>query len=153
MCKNRKASLKNILPEHMKRFTVEGAMVKRGICLNLVFQKSIWTFKIRIIKHKKKFYIMSETSATSIWRNFYFQKYQLLHWLLWQQLYLEIKCSISSPKLINQQNHSSSPGDGYEKRQRKDKSVLFCFVPHTILEVPSSLGHKILGEKSVPVEL
>lgn len=36
----------------MKRFTVEGAVVKRGICSNLIFRKSIWTFKIKIIKQQ-----------------------------------------------------------------------------------------------------
>lgn len=93
---------------------------------------------------------MSETSATSIWRNLYFQKYQVLHWLLWQQLYLEIKCSISSPKLINQQNHSSSPGDGYKKRQREDKSVLFFFSPILFQKFLPLQDTKSWGRKVFP---
>lgn len=59
-------------------------MVRKGVRLNLTFQKSKWTFKLEYEAKKKPFHIISETSATSIWGNLSFWKHQALHWLLWQ---------------------------------------------------------------------
>lgn len=95
---NRKCSFeKNFLPI-LKRFTVGELQEERYFKFN--FQNSIWTFKIRIIKQKLSFYVISETSATGIWGSLYFGKHQVLHWLLWQWLYLEFHTQFS-PKLVN----------------------------------------------------
>lgn len=115
----------------VKRFTVEGARVKRRTCLNLIFQKSIWTFKIRIIKKKWLFYIISNISATSIWRNLYIWKYQELHWLLWR-LHAQL-LPISSMSKV------TLPPLGKSRRDRK--KLCYCFF-HVIPEIPSTPGHK-----------
>lgn len=103
---------------YFEKIYSRGSCRKERDISNLIFQNSIWTFKIRIIKQKLSFYVISETSATGIWESLYFGKHQVLHWLLWQWLYLEISCSVFS------QTCQSPPLLGKdEKEAEKSKNV------------------------------
>lgn len=118
-------------------------MVRKGVRLNLTFQKSKWTFKLEYEAKNKTFsYNIRNFCNKYLGKSFFLEASGITLVTLAIVVLRDYMFSFFS------QTHQSEkslllPWRGIREKTRKDKSIF-----HTILEILYPLGPKTMGEKN-----